>query len=105
MAEAWWHVFNSKAFSSDDKQLIAAKLASRMNKEGYLLVKCSETRSQLENKEIARKKLLDMVEKSLIRPRSRKASKPSKAAIEKRLDAKRRDGEKKAARKKFTGDQ
>lgn len=99
MAEAWWHVQQSKLYSEEDKALITDKLRNRINKEGYLIVKSSETRSQLENKHLALQKLEELVSASLVRPKKRKPSKPSKAAIEKRLENKRRESEKKQARR------
>ena len=98
MVEAWWHVQSSKLYSEEDKALIADKLKNRINKDGFLMVKSSESRSQLENKAIALKKLQDLIAQSLIRPKKRKASKPSKGAIEKRLESKRRESEKKQFR-------
>ncbi len=99
-AEAWWHVFSSTFFSEEEKQLISTKLANRINKEGYLLVKSSETRSQLENKEIAKQKMIKLVQQSLIQPKKRKPTKVSKAAKEKRLFTKRQHSLLKQNRKK-----
>jgi ribosome-associated protein len=100
MVEAWWHVGFSHCFADEEKELISGKLQNRINKEGYLLVKSSETRSQLENKQLALKKMLDMVEKSLVKPKKRKPTRPSKAAKERRLDSKRRESVKKEMRRK-----
>jgi len=100
MVEAWWHVAGSHAFTPEQKELIETKLANRINKEGYLLVRSSESRSQLENKEIARKKMEELVAKSLVVPKKRKPTKPGKAAKEKRLESKRRESFKKEMRRK-----
>lgn len=100
MAEAWWHVDSSTAVTDEEKERIKDKLKNRINKDGYLIIKCSETRSQLENKQIALSKLLDLVAKSIIKPKKRKPTKPSKAAKEKRLDSKRKESEKKQSRQK-----
>lgn len=100
--EAIWNVAASQYFSEEEKQLILAKLESRINKEGCLVVKSSATRSQLENKEIASQKLEELVAKSLIKPKKRKPSKPSKAAKEKRLESKRKESEKKQRRRSPT---
>jgi ribosome-associated protein len=100
MVEAWWHVNSSRLFLPEEKELIHDKLKNRVNKDGYLIVKCSETRSQLENKLIVLEKIQDMVTQSLIRPKKRKATRPSKAAKERRLAGKRIDSEKKQMRKK-----
>ncbi len=80
MAEALWHVASSAHFTEEEKALIQEKLETKINKEGYLTTKSSATRSQLENKLIAQKKLEDLVTKSLLKPNKRKPTKPSKAA-------------------------
>ena len=97
--EALWNVAQSQLFTDEEKQLILTKLESRINKDGCLVVKSSETRSQLENKEIAKQKLEELVAKSLVKPKKRKPTKPSKAAKEKRLESKKKDSEKKKNRK------
>ncbi len=99
MAEAWWPVSKSALFTEEEKQLIAAKLSRRINKDGFLLVRSSETRSQLENKAIAKQKLEEMVAASLVVPKKRKQSRPSKAAKEKRLESKKKESLKKSQRK------
>jgi ribosome-associated protein len=99
MAEALWLVSGSYCFSAEEKELIITKLASRINKDGLLVVRCSETRSQLENKDIARTKMVALVAKSLTVPLVRKASKPSRGMIERRLQSKKRASEKKAIRR------
>ena len=99
MAEALWLVAESRFFTDEEKELIQEKLAKKINKDGYLAVKCSETRSQLENKLIAQKKMETLVEKSLIKPKKRKPTKIPKAVIEKRLDSKKKDSQKKEMRR------
>ena len=99
MAEALWNVAASRFFTDEEKELIQAKLEKKINKDGCLAVKSSETRSQLENKQIAQRKMEELVAKSLIKPKKRKPTKPSNAAKEKRLDSKKKEGLKKEMRK------
>jgi len=99
MAEALWNVAESRFFTDEEKELIQTKLEKKINKDGYLAVKSSETRSQLENKQIAQRKMEELVAKSLIKPKKRKPTKPSKAAKEKRLDSKKKEGLKKELRR------
>lgn len=99
-AEALWLVASSAVFTDEEKELILNKLANRINKEGYLIVKSTETRSQLENKQIAQKKMLELVNKSIIVPKKRKPIRISKALKEKRLESKRKASEKKQNRRK-----
>lgn len=100
MVEARWNILESKAFSEEDKALIFLALANQINGEGILIVKASENRSQLENKELATKKMLQSVHKSLIKQKKRIATKPSKAKVEKRLDQKKQQSERKQSRRK-----
>lgn len=98
--EAFWKPATSACFNAEQKERIIKNLAKRLNKEGYLQVVCSETRSQLENKAIAKQRLVLMVEKSLVIPKTRKATKPGKSAVEKRLSGKKITGLKKELRQK-----
>lgn len=100
MVEARWHLSSSSLFSEEEKQKIRQALAARINIDGFLVVRSSETRSQLENKQIATRKMLDLVSKSLVPKKIRLATRPSKAEKEKRLENKRHRSERKANRKK-----
>ena len=100
MAEACWLVASSAAFTAEEKELIVTKLEKRISKEGYLIVKSSATRSQLENKQIALAKMQELVAQSLVVPKKRKPVRLTKAMKEKRLLGKRMAAEKKQLRKK-----
>ena len=100
MVEAWWQVDNSLLFSPEEKELLKEKLKNKINKEGFLMVRCSESRSQLENKEIAFEKLKALVAKSLIIPKKRKPTSVPKSVVEKRLESKKIEGLKKQLRRK-----
>jgi ribosome-associated protein len=89
----------SKIFTEDEKILFFQKLANRINSEGLLQVIVEEERSQLLNKQIAIEKLLILLKKALFVPKPRKASKPKKSAIEKRLKSKQITALKKISRK------
>jgi len=99
MVEAWWCPDSSVHFTEEEKALLKDKLKNRINKDGYLMVRSSESRSQLENKSIALEKLKTLVTQSLIIPKKRKPTKISKAAKERRLESKRRDAMKKQLRR------
>ncbi len=98
MVEACWQASASRYFSDEEKERIIEKLSNRISKDGLLIVKSSATRSQLENKQIATNKMLDLVEKSLHVAKKRKATKPNKAAKEKRLESKKKESQKKQLR-------
>ncbi|WP_373708086.1 alternative ribosome rescue aminoacyl-tRNA hydrolase ArfB [Kaistella sp.] len=94
-----WNVAESECFSIEGKEMIFTKLKNRINAEGILQFTVSESRTQLQNKKIATDKILEMVEKSLFIPKSRKATKPSRSKIEKRIKAKKQLSEKKENRR------
>jgi ribosome-associated protein len=100
LVEALWRVEDSAMFSPEEKERLAAKLATRINRDGYLAVRSSEARSQLENKEIATRKLLELVHKALIVPKKRKATKMPAAVKEKIFQSKKKNSEKKQSRRK-----
>lgn len=98
--EALWQVSTSALFSDEEKERISAKLAARINKDGLLAVRSSEARSQLENKEIATRKMLEMVQKALIVPKKRRITKMPAAVKEKIFQSKKKTSEKKQSRRK-----
>lgn len=98
-----WNIAESECFSIEGKEMIFAKLKNRINAEGILQLTVSESRTQLQNKKIATDKILEIVEKSLFIPKARKATKPSRAKVEKRIKAKKELSQKKENRK-FRGE-
>lgn len=100
MVEAYWNVASSAMFTSEQKQMIFEKLKNRISGDGLLLIRSSESRTQLSNKKKALEKMLTLVNQSIIKPKKRLASKPTRSMIEKRLESKKMLGEKKMRRKK-----
>ncbi|ROI00756.1 alternative ribosome rescue aminoacyl-tRNA hydrolase ArfB [Chryseobacterium daecheongense] len=94
-----WNVAESEFFNDDEKVLIQSKLKNRINAEGFLFLTVSESRTQLMNKNKATEKILEIVNKSLIIPKKRIATKPSKAQKQKRLDTKKKLSDKKENRR------
>lgn len=92
---------NSQGLNNDEKELIKQKLLNRLTSESVLILNCDEDRSQLKNKEIVTKRLFDVLEKALIKPKPRKATKIPKSVIEKRLKEKKSASEIKNNRKKL----
>ena len=88
----------SVAIDEATKVRLAALAGSRLDREGVLLVVCQDTRDQSRNLEIAREKLADLVRRALVAPKRRRPTRPSRGAKLRRLDEKKRSGEKKRAR-------
>ncbi len=98
---AYFDINASALLDEAQKALLFQKLANRINAEGQLMVKAQTHRTQLQNKEEAIQKINDLIVQALKKKRLRIATKPSKAAKEKRVESKKRTGERKANRQKF----
>lgn len=93
-------VVKSFAFEEAEKERILKKLKSKLTSDGVLILNADEDRSQLKNKAIVTKRFLEMIEKALVVPKERKATKVPKSVIEKRLKDKSAAAEIKQNRKK-----
>lgn len=87
----------------DVKDRLATLAGSRMTQDGVLLIDSREYRTQAQNREAARERLVALIRKALVRPRARRATKPKKAAKEKRLTTKKLRGSVKELRGKARG--
>ena len=82
----------------DVKQRLMTLAGSRMSLEGVLLIDSREHRTQVQNREAARARLVAMLQQAAKRPKTRRPTKPKRAAKEKRLESKRQRGEVKTLR-------
>jgi ribosome-associated protein len=85
--------------------LIHQRLANRIHRDGCLLVKSQAARSQWMNKQEVIEKMNRMVAKALLQQASRKATQPTAASREKRLETKKRTALNKVLRKKINRDE
>jgi ribosome-associated protein len=70
----------------------------RLMDDGDVLLTADSQRTQESNRRACLEKLRDLISQALVEPKVRKKSKPSKAAKRRRLDSKKKQGEKKKAR-------
>lgn len=101
MVEGYFHIGDSALLSEEQKALLQQKLAAKVNAEGFLQVKSQVHRSQLENKQEVIAKMHALIGQALKKVKKRIATKPSKAAKEKRLDAKKKQSGNKQNRQKI----
>lgn len=80
----------SGLLTDEEKTILLEKLADRLTKDGVLQVVAQEDRSQLVNKETALKKIYAVLNRCFVVRKKRKATKPSKSSVEKRLQSKKR---------------
>jgi len=97
--ELRFSVQESAVLDENQQQLILSKLKNRINNQGELLITSGAERSQWKNKEKATQKFFELIEKALTRPRKRKKTQPTVASRIKRLENKKKRGQKKLLRK------
>ena len=97
--ELLWNVMSTQALDDEARARVATKLTSRLDGEGNLRVVSSARRSQAQNREAAEQRLAELVRGALAVPRRRKATRPTRASKEARLDEKRKRSETKRQRR------
>ena len=101
MVEGRWPFMQSTLLNEEEKTLLALRLQNRITAEGFLLVKSQLERSQLGNKQDVIRKMNQLVAKALEKQRPRKATKPTRASKEKRIESKKKQSFNKIFRKKI----
>lgn len=61
----------------------------RLTADGELLLSCDETRSARQNRALVLDRLRELVLAALVRPKTRRRTRPSRGSVERRLEAKR----------------
>ena len=84
------------------KHRLTMLAGSRLSVEGVLVIQAREHRTQAQNREAARARLLALIARAAVRPKTRRPTKPHHAAREKRLGEKKRKGEIKCAASRHT---
>jgi ribosome-associated protein len=86
------------------KRRLVALAGRKMTAEGVLLIDSREHRTQAHNREAARARFVALVRAAAIKPKGRRKTTPTAAAREKRLEAKKRRGQLKTARRQGRSD-
>ena len=97
-AELRWDLGTSPAVSEEVRLRLVTGLGSRV-RSGIITVAASESRSQWRNRQLARRRLAEILEGALRRRRPRIPSRPSRRVHDARIAAKRRRGAAKQLRK------
>ncbi len=97
--ELWWHLDASPSLGGEERSRARARLGSRLTAEGWLRVVAAETRSQARNRQAAVERFQELLTAALRVAKARKATRPSKAAKERRLLAKRLQSARKRERR------
>lgn len=89
----------------DARARLDALVRQRVDRDGRLVVRSQATRNQARNVEDARAKVAGLVRAALVRPRSRKATRPTAGATAARVEGKKRRGAVKRWRAAPRGDE
>lgn len=95
--------FNLQTSSLPDilKQRLLQLHDQRITRDGIIVIKAQQSRSQEQNRIDARKRLVELIDRAASIPAIRHATRPSRGARQRRLDAKSRRGAIKALRGKL----
>jgi ribosome-associated protein len=102
MVIGYFNIRNSSLFNEQQKETLEQKLDSKINGEGFLMVKSQIHRSQLENKQEVVEKMEALLERALVKPKPRKATKPSFSSKQKKKESKQKRAVIKDNRKKIS---
>jgi len=77
---------------------LLARIRNRLDADGRWLISCDATRDQARNLEEALQRAVVLVQESLVPPKVRTATRPTRASQRRRVDAKKHTGDKKRSR-------
>ncbi|PRY14869.1 ribosome-associated protein [Pontibacter ummariensis] len=96
--ELRFDVQNSALLTDEEKERLQQKLSNRINNEGVLQLTCQTERSQLRNKELCVERFYELLRQAFTRQKRRKATKPTRSSVRRRLENKKKQAEKKSNR-------
>ena len=89
----------ASSLPADVKDRLMTLAGSRMTGEDVLLIDSREHRTQAQNREAARARLVALIQHAAVRPKRRRPTRPKRAAKEKRLESKRQRSQVKSLRR------
>ena len=97
--QLYFDVLHSPSLPDDVRVRLIQKAGKRLNQEGVLIIEARRFRTQEQNRQEARERLVGLIREAAPPPRPRKKTKPTAAARERRLETKRRRSQTKSQRK------
>jgi len=93
--------------SLDDRvrRRLRALAGSRLTADGVLVIEARRHRTQAQNREDARERLIELVREAAKKPTKRRPTRPTRAAHERRIEGKRQRSERKQSRGRIGGDE
>jgi ribosome-associated protein len=94
-----FNVAQSKALPDELRDRLMKLAGNKMTENGVLVIKARRFRSQDKNRKDAFQRLADLIRRAAVRPKTRRKTKPSPAARERRLITKKKRGDIKRRRR------
>jgi ribosome-associated protein len=88
-----------RGLSPDARARLSALVATRLDADGYLQLTSQRTRDQAKNLADAMDKLRVLIERALVAPVPRRATRPTRGSVERRLTEKHHAAKRKASRR------
>jgi ribosome-associated protein len=85
-------VRRSRSLPNDVALRLMRLAGSRLTQDGVLVLVAQSARSQKQNREEALDRLVDLIRQAAVKPKPRRATKPTKASKQKRLEGKKQRG-------------
>lgn len=97
--ELSWNLQATECMNENQKQLVKQRLASRLTDHGKLILTSEKFRSQFRNRVDVTERFFELIAASLVPPRKRHPTRPTRTSIEKRIQGKKIRGELKRSRR------
>ena len=97
-----FNIADSPSLTSELKGRLIQLAGKRVNTDGILIIEAKRFRTQEQNREAAIQRFVDLIQRSMIKPKARVKTKPTNTSKEKRLQKKRHHGEVKKIRQNKT---
>ena len=95
----------SAALDDRIRERLRAVAGTRLTSAGVLVIEARRHRTQAQNREDARERLVALLREAARTPRRRRATAPTRASQQQRVDTKKRLAKTKRARRRVTGDE
>ena len=93
---------NASSLPEFYKQRLLGLRDQRINKDGIVVIKAQQYRTQEKNRDEAQRRLAELIRSAIVVKKKRKATRPSKTSQQKRMNSKTIRGRTKELRKKVT---
>lgn len=87
--ELRFDVMRSPSLSAEIRNRLRSLAGSRMTADGILLIDARQHRTQAQNREAARERLVELLQQASIRPKRRRKTKPTAGSKERRIETKK----------------